>query len=194
MITLVFATNNPHKLEEIQSKVADSFTIKSLADINCQDEIEETGITLEENATLKSTYINQKYDINCFADDTGLEVEALNNDPGVYSARYSGNRDFKKNMNLVIENLKGKPNRKAQFRTVISLILDHKEYLFEGIVRGKIREKPSGSAGFGYDPIFEPQGFDKTFAEMTIQEKNQISHRAIATEKLIAFLNNYKNS
>jgi XTP/dITP diphosphohydrolase len=194
MITLVFATNNPHKLEEIQSKVADSFTIKSLADINCQDEIEETGITLEENATLKSTYINQKYDINCFADDTGLEVEALNNDPGVYSARYSGNRDFKKNMNLVIENLKGKPNRKAQFRTVISLILDHKEYLFEGIVRGKIREKPSGSAGFGYDPIFEPQGFDKTFAEMTIQEKNQISHRAIATEKLIAFLNNYNNS
>jgi XTP/dITP diphosphohydrolase len=194
MITLVFATNNLHKLEEIQTKVADSFIIKSLADINCTDDIAETGVTLEENATIKSTYIHQKYNDNCFADDTGLEIEALNNEPGVYSARYSGDRDFKKNIDLVLQKLKKFSNRKAQFRTVISLILDNREYLFEGVVRGTIKETLSGKEGFGYDPIFEPEGFNRTFAEMTIQEKNQISHRALATEKLIVFLKDYKKS
>jgi XTP/dITP diphosphohydrolase len=194
MITLVFATNNLHKLEEIQSKVAESFILKSLTDINCSDDIEETGITLEENATIKSTYIHQKFNVNCFADDTGLEVEALNNEPGVYSARYSGDRDFKKNMDLLLKNLNGQPNRNAQFRTVISLILEGKEYLFEGFIKGKIREQPTGNEGFGYDPIFEPAGFSKTFAEMGLAEKNQISHRALATEKLISFLINYNKS
>ena len=194
MITLVFATNNQHKLEEIQSKVANSFILKSLSEINCNDEIEETGVTLEENASLKSTYINQKFKVNCFADDTGLEIEALNNEPGVYSARYSGDRDFKKNMDLVLDKLKGISNRKAQFRTVISLILEEKEYLFEGIVKGVIREELSGEEGFGYDPIFEPQGYDRTFAEMSIAEKNNISHRGIATEKLISFLNNFNKA
>ena len=194
MISLVFATHNQHKLIEIQSKVAQSFLLKSLTDINCSDDIEETGLTLEENATLKSTYINQKFNVNCFADDTGLEIEALNNEPGVYSARYSGDRDFKKNMYLVLKNLEGKTNRKAQFRTVISLILENKEHLFEGIVKGTIREIPVGSEGFGYDPIFEPEGYTKTFAEMDLAQKNKISHRAIATQKLITFLNAYQNS
>jgi XTP/dITP diphosphohydrolase len=194
MISLVFATHNQHKLIEIQSKVAQSFLIKSLTDINCSDDIEETGLTLEENATLKSTYINQKFNVNCFADDTGLEIEALNNEPGVYSARYSGDRDFKKNMYLVLKNLEGKTNRKAQFRTVISLILENKEHLFEGIVKGTIREIPVGSEGFGYDPIFEPEGYTQTFAEMDLAQKNKISHRAIATQKLITFLNAYQNS
>jgi XTP/dITP diphosphohydrolase len=194
MMTLVFATHNQYKLIEIQSKVAQSFVLKSLTDINCNDDIEETGITLEENATLKSSYINQKFNINCFADDTGLEIEALNNEPGVYSARYSGDRDFKKNMDLVLKNLEGKANRNAQFRTVISLILENKEYLFEGVVKGKIRETPKGNEGFGYDPIFEPEGYEQTFAEMDLAQKNKISHRAIATEKLISFLNAYKTS
>lgn len=194
MISLVFATHNQHKLIEIQSKVAQSFLLKSLTDINCSDDIEETGLTLEENATLKSTYINQKFNVNCFADDTGLEIEALNNEPGVYSARYSGDRDFKKNMYLVLKNLEGKTNRKAQFRTVISLILENKEHLFEGIVKGTIREIPVGSEGFGYDPIFEPEGYTQTFAEMDLAQKNKISHRAIATQKLITFLNAYQNS
>ena len=141
MISLVFATHNQHKLIEIQSKVAQSFLLKSLTDINCSDDIEETGLTLEENATLKSTYINQKFNVNCFADDTGLEIEALNNEPGVYSARYSGDRDFKKNMYLVLKNLEGKTNRKAQFRTVISLILENKEHVWHlFVVRCKKRD------------------------------------------------------
>lgn len=186
---LVFATNNLHKLEEVQSKVGYSFKILSLSDINCHDDIEETGLTLDENASIKSTFIHQKFRLDCFADDTGLEIEALNNEPGVYSARYSGDRDFVKNMNLVLEKLKGQTNRKARFRTVISLILNHKEYFFEGIVNGNIRTEPSGNAGFGYDPIFEPDGYDITFAEMDLAEKNKISHRGIATQKLIDFLN-----
>jgi XTP/dITP diphosphohydrolase len=185
---LVFATNNLHKLEEVQSKVGDIFDIQSLKDINCDDDIEETGLTLDENASIKSNYIYQKYQINCFGDDTGLEIFALNNEPGVYSARYSGERDFVKNMNLVLAKMEGISDRKARFRTVISLILDHKEYQFEGIVDGTIRTEAIGNAGFGYDPIFEPEGYDITFAEMDLNEKNKTSHRARAMEKLIDFL------
>ena len=186
---LVFATNNQHKLEEVQSKVGNTFKIISLNEIGCNDDIEETGSTLEENASIKSKFIHDKFKVDCFADDTGLEIEALNNEPGVFSARYSGDRDFIKNMNLVLLNLENNPNRKARFRTVISLILKNQEYIFEGIVNGNIRTKPIGSVGFGYDPIFEPEGYAITFAEMDLAEKNKISHRGIAVQKLIDFLN-----
>ena len=186
---LVFATNNQHKLEEVQSKVGNSFKIISLNEIGCNDDIEETGLTLEENASIKSKFIYDKFKVDCFADDTGLEIEALNNEPGVFSARYSGDRDFIKNMNLVLSNLENNPNRRARFRTVISLVLNNQEYIFEGIVNGNIRTKPIGSAGFGYDPIFEPEGYTITFAEMDLAEKNKISHRGIAMQKLIDFLN-----
>lgn len=186
---LVFATNNQHKLEEVQYKVGNTFKIISLSEIGCHDDIEETGLTLDENASIKSKFIHEKFGFDCFADDTGLEIEALNNEPGVYSARYSGDRDFAKNMNLVLENLNGEINRKARFRTVISLILNQQEYIFEGIIKGTIRNTPSGNGGFGYDPIFQPDGFNITFAEMDLAEKNKISHRGIAMQKLINFLN-----
>jgi len=186
---LVFATNNQHKLEEVQSKVGNSFKITSLNEIGCNDDIEETGLTLEENASIKSKFIHDKFGFDCFADDTGLEIEALNNEPGVFSARYSGERDFVINMNLVLSNLENNTNRKARFRTVISLVLNNQEYIFEGIVNGNIRTKTIGSAGFGYDPIFEPEGYTITFAEMDLAEKNKISHRGIAMQKLIDFLN-----
>lgn len=185
---LVFATNNQHKLEEVQIKVGDSFKIISLKQIGCFEDIEETGLTLEENASIKSQHIYQNYKMNCFADDTGLEVFALNNEPGVYSARYSGHRDFTKNMDLVLERLKGKTDRSARFRTVISLIMNGEEHLFEEIVNGTIRTEKSGDEGFGYDPIFEPEGHSVTFAEMSLEEKNIISHRGRAMEKLISFL------
>lgn len=185
---LVFASNNQHKLEEVQVKVGNSFKILSLNHIGCDDDIAETGLTLDENASIKSQFIHQKFNVDCFADDTGLEIEALNNEPGVFSARYAGERDFVKNMDLVLKNLEGISNRKARFRTVISLILNDKEHIFEGIVNGNIRTKSSGSAGFGYDPIFEPEGYTITFAEMDLAEKNKISHRGIAIQKLIDFL------
>ncbi|MFC5282416.1 non-canonical purine NTP diphosphatase [Pedobacter alpinus] len=185
---LVFATNNLNKLEEVQIKVGNSFKLLSLKEIGCFEDIAETGLTLEENATIKSTYVYKNYNISCFADDTGLEIFALNNEPGVYSARYSGDRDPIKNMDLVLEKLKGIENRSARFRTVISLIIGNKEHLFEGIVNGTIRKEKSGAAGFGYDPIFEPEGYDITFAEMNIADKNKISHRGRAMEKLITFL------
>jgi XTP/dITP diphosphohydrolase len=185
---LVFATNNLHKLEEVQAKVGDAFTILSLSDIGCTEDIAETGLTLEENASIKSQYINKNYSLNCFADDTGLEIKALNNEPGVYSARYSGSRDFKHNMDLVLLKMRDIEDRTARFRTIVSLIIDDKEILFEGIVNGKIRETKSGNEGFGYDPIFEPEGYSITFAEMDLEEKNKISHRGIAMEKLIAHL------
>jgi XTP/dITP diphosphohydrolase len=187
---LVFATNNLHKLEEVQSKVGDSFQIISLSEIGCKDDIAETGITLDENASIKSKFIHDRFQTNCFADDTGLEIFALNNEPGVYSARYSGDRDFVKNMNLVLEKMQGISNRAARFRTVISLILNNQEYIFEGIVNGIIRTEAKGDRGFGYDPIFEPEGYNITFAEMDLSEKNKISHRARAMQKLIDFLNN----
>jgi XTP/dITP diphosphohydrolase len=186
---LVFATNNQHKLLEINTILNDIFKIRSLKDITCNDEIPETGDTLEANASQKAWYIYEKYKINCFADDTGLEISALNNAPGVYSARYAGEeRDAGKNMEKVLYNLRGKTNRKAQFRTVISLIIDGKELLFEGVVKGRIIENERGSKGFGYDPIFVPDGYNETFAEMDISVKNKISHRANAVNKLSAYL------
>lgn len=185
---LVFATNNQHKVNEVQSKVNNRFRIVSLTDIGCLEDIVEDGKTLEENASIKSTYIYKNYHKNCFGDDTGLEIEALNNEPGVYSARYAGGRDAEKNIDLVLEKLKGVENRKARFRTVISLIIEGKEFLFEGIVNGTITTERYGTEGFGYDPIFQPEGYDITFAQMTMEEKNTISHRGKAMEKLLNFL------
>lgn len=185
---LVFATNNQHKVAEVQSKVNGNFNIISLTDIGCTEDIVEDGTTLEENASIKSKYVYNNYQKDCFGDDTGLEIEYLNNEPGVYSARYAGGRDPEKNIELVLEKLKGESNRKARFRTVISLIIDGKEHLFEGIVNGTITEGKSGSEGFGYDPIFKPDGYDITFAEMSMEQKNQISHRGRAMEKLLEFL------
>lgn len=188
MIELVFATNNKNKLQEVRAILADKIAIHSLSDINCEEDIPETGATFRENASQKSHYIVDHYHQNCFADDSGLEIEALNNEPGVYSARYSGSRDMEQNMDLVLKNLAGKSNRNAAFVTVISLLLEGKEYFFEGRVKGEIIEERRGSKGFGYDPIFIPEGHDRTFAEMTEEEKNAISHRAIAVKKLINFL------
>ncbi|TAF46566.1 MAG: RdgB/HAM1 family non-canonical purine NTP pyrophosphatase [Sphingobacteriales bacterium] len=188
MITLVFATNNPNKQQEVQAKVGAAFKILSLADINCTHDIAETGLTLDENASIKSRYIFDNYQLNCFGDDTGLEIEALDNQPGVYSARYSGTRDSEKNIDLVLQKLAHSSNRNARFRTVISLIINSKEYIFEGIVNGTIRHQRSGTGGFGYDAIFEPNGYGITFAEMVLKEKNKISHRGLALQKLITFL------
>ncbi|MBK1438967.1 non-canonical purine NTP diphosphatase [Parapedobacter sp. ISTM3] len=188
MIELVFATNNAHKLEEVQAMVGNDIRLLTLADIGCTDDIPETGGTFEANASQKSSYLYTKYGYDCFADDSGLEVEALNNEPGVYSARYSGTRDMEKNIDLLLSRLGNHPNRKARFRTVISLLLDGKTYFFEGVVEGEIGYKRQGSGGFGYDPLFTPDGYDKTFAEMAAAEKNAISHRAIAVAKLAEFL------
>lgn len=188
---LVFATNNQHKLFEVQKLLGESIDLLSLKDINCADEIPEDYYTLEENALQKAQYIFQKYNLDCFADDTGLEIEALNGEPGVLSARYAGNsKDSEANMKKVLQDLEGKLNRKARFRTVISLILNKKEYLFEGIVEGEILTQKTGQDGFGYDPIFKPNGYSESFAEMSIEEKNTISHRAMATKKLVEFLRN----
>ena len=189
MEQLIFATNNQHKLEEVAAKIAGLFKLLSLKDIGCFDDIAETGLTFPENASIKSHFIYNKYQVNCFGDDSGLEVDALDGGPGVFSARYAGNHgDDAANIEKVLEKLKGKANRDAQFKTVISLIWKGEEYFFEGVIRGKIREHRTGTAGFGYDPIFEPLGFNITFAEMTIDQKNLISHRAIAVEKLAKFL------
>ncbi len=186
---LVFATNNPNKLKELQNLLGENIELLSLADINCNEEIPEDFETLEENADQKAAYIYQKYQINCFADDTGLEIEALDNAPGVYSARYAGaDKDSKANMKKVLANLKNETNRKAQFRTVISLYLNGEKHQFEGIAKGSILTKEQGVDGFGYDPIFQPDGYDITFAEMDMQTKNSISHRGLAVQKLVAFL------
>ena len=194
MIKLVFATNNQHKLNELSKLAGDQFYLLSLKDINCFDEIPETADTLEGNAALKAQYIWEKFGINCFADDTGLEVDALNGQPGVYSARYAGeDQDSEANLSKVLKELTGNTNRKARFRTVICLIIDGKKYFFEGIVNGNLLSERHGIEGFGYDPIFVPVGFDKTFAEMDMVVKNKISHRGIATEKLISFLKNYSS-
>ncbi|MBI9035924.1 MAG: non-canonical purine NTP diphosphatase [Bacteroidales bacterium] len=189
MKTLVFATNNKHKLEEIQAAVGNGLEIKSLKDIGCNEEIPEPYETLEENARAKSQYIHDKFGFDCFADDTGLEIEALNGRPGVYSARYAGDACTPDdNIRKVLEELNGIDNRKAQFRTVISLILDGKEYQFEGIAKGEIIEERIGKDGFGYDPVFRPEDYQETFAEMAMDLKNQISHRGRAVRKLIEFL------
>lgn len=187
---LVFATNNAHKLEEVVAILGDQVELLSLNDIGCQADIPETAETLEGNALLKSSYIYKNYHLDCFADDTGLEVEALNGAPGVYSARYAGGEghDAQANMLKLLHELDGKENRKAQFRTAISLILDGKEYLFEGVIKGEIIKEKRGDSGFGYDPVFMPEGYDRTFAELGNDIKNQISHRALAVQKLCEFL------
>lgn len=187
---LVFATNNAHKLEEVATILKDKVDLLSLNDINCHTDIPETADTLEGNALLKSSYIYKNYALDCFGDDTGLEVEALNGAPGVYSARYAEGEghDAEANMQKLLQNMEGKENRKAQFRTAISLILDDKEYLFEGTIKGEIIQEKRGITGFGYDPIFVPEGYKQTFAEMGSEVKNKISHRALAVNKLCAFL------
>ena len=187
---LVFATNNAHKLEEVAAILGDQVELLSLNDIGCQADIPETAETLEGNALLKSSYIYKNYHLDCFADDTGLEVEALNGAPGVYSARYAGGEghDAQANMLKLLHELDGKENRKAQFRTAISLILDGKEYLFEGVIKGEIIKEKRGDSGCGYDPVFMPEGYDRTFAELGNDIKNQISHRALAVQKLCEFL------
>ena len=188
---LVFATNNAHKLEEIRAILGDKINILSLNDIDCHADIPETADTLEGNARLKAEYIYQHYGMDCFADDTGLEVEALNGAPGIYSARYAGRagHDSEANMHKLLSELEGKTNRKAQFRTAICLIEGGEEHLFEGIMRGTILQERRGTAGFGYDPIFQPEGYTETFAEMGNEEKNKISHRARAVQKLVEYLN-----
>lgn len=186
---LVFATHNHNKAKEIQSLVPEGTTIVTLDDLQCYEDIPETSPTLEGNAIQKAEYIVKRFNLNVFADDTGLEIEALNGEPGVISARYAGEqRDAKQNMDLVLEKLNGIENRNAQFRTVIALYWDGEMHLFEGIVTGKIRTTKTGEEGFGYDPIFEPENCGKTFAEMNLVEKNKMSHRARALEKMIAFL------
>ena len=186
---LVVATNNAHKLEEIAAILGDEMELLSLKDIHCDADIPETADTLEGNARQKAMYIYENYGMDCFADDTGLEVEALNGAPGVYSARYAGDgHDSEANMQKLLHELEDKENRKAQFRTAICLILESKEYLFEGIVKGEIIKEKRGGAGFGYDPIFVPEGHELTFAELGNDIKNTISHRARAVEKLCLFL------
>ena len=189
MKNIVFATNNAHKLEEAKALLGDSLQVLSLKDIHCLEDIPETAETLEGNASIKSGHVHNHYHHDCFADDTGLEVECLNNAPGVYSARYAGvGKTDRDNMEKLLRELDGKPNRRARFRTVISLLIDGKEFLFEGSVQGKIIEERRGSAGFGYDPIFVPDGYDETFAELGNEIKNKISHRAEAVTKLKRFL------
>ncbi len=188
---LVFATNNKHKLEEIQAILGNQFKILSLKDIGCNEEIPEEQETLEGNASQKSFYVFNKFGYNCFADDTGLEVGALNDEPGVYSARYAGpDKSAEANMDKVLDKLAKIKNRNARFRTVISLVIDGREELFEGIVDGEILAEKRGGSGFGYDPIFQAKGFEQTFAEMNLTDKNKISHRGRAVEKLINYLKN----
>ena len=187
---LVFATNNLHKLKEVQEMLSNSMEVLSLKDIGCFEDIEETESTLEGNAKLKADYITKKYGFDCFADDTGLEVEALDGDPGVYSARYAGEHgNAEKNMEKLLIELKNKSNRKGKFKTIIALNLTNKQYLFEGICEGEILNEKTGVKGFGYDPIFKPSNASCSFAEMNSEEKNIISHRGIAIQKLVKFLN-----
>lgn len=189
MLTICFASNNAHKLAEIRKIMGDQFDIKSLQDIGCTEELPEEQTTLEGNSQQKAEYVWQKYGVNCFADDTGLEVLALNMEPGVYSARYAGpQRSSHDNIQLLLQNLKGKENRAAQFRTSITLILDNELFQFDGIVQGKVAEQESGSQGFGYDPVFIPEKYDQTFAEMNAAEKNRISHRGRAVQQLAEYL------
>lgn len=189
MKKIVFATNNKHKLDEIRKITDGSLQILGLADIHCEDEIEETGTTLEENALLKARYVKEKYGYDCFADDTGLEVEALGGAPGVYSSRYAGEAcNPADNMAKLLHELAGVKNRNARFRTVITLLIGDEMHFFEGVVNGQIIEEQRGEAGFGYDPVFVPEGKDQTFAELGNDVKNQISHRALATYQLAQFL------
>ncbi len=186
---LCMATNNAHKIEEIKPLVPDTVHLVNLGEVGCREELPETGNTLEANSRQKAQYVWDHYGVSCFADDTGLEVEALDGEPGVYSARYAGPaRDSRANLEKLLGKLAGEENRRAQFRTSITLILDGKPYSFEGVVRGVILGAPRGTGGFGYDPLFVPEGYARTFAEMELGEKNKISHRARAVEALVRFL------
>lgn len=189
MQSIVFATGNPHKIREVNEQLQGQLEILGLADIGCQEDLPETSPTIAGNALEKARYVHQHYQVDCFSEDTGLEVDALDGAPGVYSARYAGPaRDSEANMLLLLNNLKGEENRKARFHTVIALLLNGEEHLFEGVVEGHIIHKPKGRDGFGYDPIFMPDGYNRTFAQMTVEEKAEISHRGRAVRKLIAFL------
>ncbi len=193
MNRLIFATNNDHKLREIRKILDGHYHIDGLKDIGFREEIAETSHTLEGNAILKARYIQKKFNTDCFADDTGLEIEALSGKPGVHSARYAGIECISENnINKVLKEMQGVKNRKARFRTVIALIKAGEEYLFEGTIKGNIISKKRGTGGFGYDPVFIPDGDTRTFAEMPLEEKNQVSHRAVAIKKLVDFLNDHK--
>ncbi len=186
---LIFSTHNAHKAEEIAAQLPDGIELVTLTDLNWHDEIPETGSTLEENARIKSQFVADQFDLNCFADDTGLEVETLNGEPGVYSARYAGEqKNSEDNMDLLLQKLEGQTNRNAQFKTIISLYWKGQFYEFEGIVKGKIIHGRKGNKGFGYDPIFQPNEAECTFAEMELQDKSKISHRGRAVEKMLEFL------
>ncbi|MGC6469787.1 MAG: non-canonical purine NTP diphosphatase [Flavobacteriales bacterium] len=188
-MTLVFATNNPNKLAEIRLLLPSSIEILSLKDINCQEELPETSDTLEDNAAQKAYYVYDNYGYNCFADDTGLEIDALDGQPGVYSARYAGvDCIAENNIQKVLAEMQSEENRDACFRTIISLVIDGKEYQFEGQVDGQIIPEKWGEKGFGYDPIFLADGYEESFAQMSVQQKNEISHRGLAVKKLIGFL------
>lgn len=189
---LVFATNNKHKLEEVQAVIGDSFRLKTLEEIGCTEDIPETGNTFEANAAQKSQYLLDHFGLDCFADDSGLEVYALGGEPGVYSARYSGSRDMEQNIDLLLQKLKNHTDRRACFRTVISLRLNGEHHFFEGKVDGRILHQRIGSKGFGYDPLFVPDGYDRSFAEMDMHEKTAISHRTIAVGKMAEFLKTMK--
>jgi XTP/dITP diphosphohydrolase len=189
MEKIIFATNNKKKLEEVRAALAGKYDVLSLQDLGFTGDIEETGKTFRENAEIKAKFISEKYKTDCFADDSGLEVEALNGAPGVYSARFAGEpKDDHANNELLLKKLEGKENRKANFKTVLALIQSGKTYFFEGNVPGMILKEYHGKSGFGYDPLFLPDGFDKSFAEMSLEEKNKISHRARAVNKLVDFL------
>lgn len=190
---LVFASNNKNKIAEIQSMLPENIQILSLEDINCIEDIPETADTIKGNAVLKADYVTTKYGYDCFADDTGLEVNALNGEPGVYSARYAGEqKNADDNMNKLLDELKNQENRSAQFKTVIALNLNGKQHLFTGIAEGSITKNKMGTNGFGYDPIFKPENFAETFAELPLATKNQIGHRGKAVQQLIDYLNTVK--
>ncbi len=189
MRKICFASNNPKKLEEIRAALEGQIEVVSLKELGCHEELEETGKTLKDNAFQKARYVNQKFGIDCFADDTGLEVQALDGAPGVYSGRFAGEpRSDERNVELLLKKLEKESNRSARFVTVIALLLGNREYSFEGEVQGVITREKSGTGGFGYDPVFMPSGYDKTFAALSMAEKNQISHRGIAVRKLVSFL------
>ena len=189
---LVFATNNLNKLKEVQEMLPEAIELLSLKDIGCDEEIEETATTLEGNAQIKANHITNNYNYNCFADDTGLEVEALQGEPGVYSARYAGEpANAENNMQKLLQNLQNTSTRNAQFRTSICLNIDGKQFFFDGICKGEVLTEKKGEKGFGYDPIFQPEGYNKSFAEMSSEDKNNISHRGLAIKKLIDFLKTY---
>lgn len=190
---IVFASNNKNKIVEIQKQLPSHIELVTLEEISCTEDIEETGQTIEENAIIKANYVTEKYGYPCFADDTGLEVESLNNEPGVYSARYAGlDKNDHKNMDLVLSKLENETNRKAQFKTVIALNINNEQVLFTGIVNGTITLEKRGDYGFGYDPIFMPNNSEKTFAEMDSEEKNKWSHRGKAVSQLIDYLSTSK--